>query len=92
MFVIGREDHFIFSDEKMEKLQKVPFRSILTLQEIQQNNFTGNEIRENIISEGLAGKKIFFETLKMGEKLVRIRVKLIFSRSEITKHYFQVRW
>ena len=32
------------------------FRSILTLQEIQQNNFTGDEIGENIISEGLAGK------------------------------------
>ena len=41
------------------------FRSILTLQEIQQNNFTGDEIGENIISEGLAGKtKIIFEFLK----------------------------
>ena len=59
------------------------FRSILTLQEIKQNNFTGDEIGENIISEGLAGKKIFFGTLKMGEKLGGTRVKFIFPRSEI---------
>ena len=59
------------------------FRSILTLQEIKQNNFTGDEIGENIISEGLAGMKIFFGTLKMGEKLGGTRVKFIFPRSEI---------
>ena len=50
------------------------FRSILTLQEIQQNNFTGDEIGENIISEGLAGKtsKIFNLILhiQIGECLV----------------------
>ena len=60
------------------------FRSILTLQEIQQNNFTGDEIGENIISEGLAGKTSKIFNLKIERKKSGVRVKIIFPRSVFT--------
>ena len=57
------------------------FRSILTLQEIQQNNFTGDEIGENIISEGLAGKTLKIFIFKIERRKSGARVKIIFPRS-----------